>query len=164
MPLEAVVSEDRAQSMRTIAANVQREAKAFGILVEDVRIKRADLPEANSEAVFRRMQTERQQEAAELRALGDQQARRIRAEADREKVVIVAEAEKDSQILRGEGEGEMNRIFATSFGRDPEFFAFYRSMQAYKEALGSEDTTMVLSPNSEFFRYFGSLDRSDKAP
>ena len=164
VPLEAVVSEDRAQLMRTIAANVQREAKAFGILVEDVRIKRADLPEANSEAVFRRMQTERQQEAAELRALGDQQARRIRAEADREKVVIVAEAEKDSQILRGEGEGEMNRIFATSFGRDPEFFAFYRSMQAYKEALGSEDTTMVLSPNSEFFRYFGSLDRSDKAP
>ena len=164
VPLEAVVSEDRAQLMRTIAANVQREAKAFGILVEDVRIKRADLPEANSEAVFRRMQTEREQEAAELRALGDQQARRIRAEADREKVVIVAEAEKDSQILRGEGEGEMNRIFATSFGRDPEFFAFYRSMQAYKEALGSEDTTMVLSPNSEFFRYFGSLDRSDKAP
>ena len=164
VPLEAVVSEDRARLMRTIAANVQREAKAFGILVEDVRIKRADLPEANSEAVFRRMQTERQQEAAELRALGDQQARRIRAEADREKVVIVAEAEKDSQILRGEGEGEMNRIFATSFGRDPEFFAFYRSMQAYKEALGSEDTTMVLSPNSEFFRYFGSLDRSDKAP
>jgi membrane protease subunit HflC len=159
VPLEDVVSEARAELLRKIAANVQVEARAFGILVEDVRIKRADLPQANSEAIFRRMQTERQQEAAELRALGDQQARRIRAEAEREKVVIVAEAEKDSQILRGEGEGEMNRIFATSFGRDPEFFAFYRSMQAYEEALGGEDTTMVLSPDSEFFRYFGELDR-----
>ena len=159
VPLEAVVSEDRAKLMRTIAANVQAEAKAFGIMVEDVRIKRADLPQANSEAIFRRMQTERQQEAAELRALGDQQARRIRAEAEREKVVIVAEAEKDSEILRGEGEGEMNRIFATAFGRDPEFFAFYRSMQAYQEALGGDDTTMVLSPDSEFFRYFGALEQ-----
>ena len=163
MPLNAVVSGDRAGLMRQVAASVQDESKSFGILVEDVRIKRADLPQANSEAVFRRMQTERQQEAAELRALGDEQARRIRAEADREKVVIVAEAEKDSEILRGEGEGEMNRIFATAFGRDPEFFAFYRSMQAYQEALGGEDTTMVLSPDSEFFRYFGSLDQSDKA-
>ena len=110
------------------------------------------------------MQTERQQEAAELRALGDQEARRIRAEADRQRVVIVAEAEKDSQILRGEGEGEMNRIFAESFGKDPEFFAFYRSMQAYQEALGGDDTTMVLSPDSEFFRFFGNIDQDGAQP
>ena len=164
VPLEAVVSEDRGDLMRRIAASVRAEAAPFGISVEDVRIKRADLPQANSEAIFRRMQTERQQEAAELRALGDQQARRIRAEADRQKVVIVAEAEKDSQILRGEGEGEMNRIFAESFGKDPEFFAFYRSMQAYQEALGGDDTTMVLSPDSEFFRYFGSIDDQSTLP
>ena len=157
VPLEALVSKDRGDLMRRIAASVRSEAAPFGISVEDVRIKRADLPAANSEAVFRRMQTERQQEAAELRALGDQQARRIRAEADREKVVIVADAEKDGQILRGEGEGEMNQIFAESFGRDPEFFAFYRSMQAYQEALSGDDTTMVLSPDSEFFRYFGDF-------
>ena len=156
--LEALVSKDRGDLMRRIAASVRAEAAPFGISVEDVRIKRADLPAANSEAVFRRMQTERQQEAAELRALGDQQARRIRAEADREKVVIVADAEKDGQILRGEGEGEMNQIFAESFGRDPEFFAFYRSMQAYQEALSGDDTTMVLSPDSEFFRYFGDFE------
>lgn len=164
VPLEALVSEDRGDLMRRIAASVRSEAAPFGIRVEDVRIKRADLPQANSEAVFRRMQTERQQEAAELRALGDQQSRRIRAEADREKVVIVAEAEKDSQILRGEGEGEMNRIFAESFGKDPEFFAFYRSMQAYQEALSGDDTTMVLSPDSEFFRYFGAFDNPDQQP
>jgi len=164
VPLEALVSEDRGDLMRRIAASVRSEAAPFGIRVEDVRIKRADLPQANSEAVFRRMQTERQQEAAELRALGDQQSRRIRAEADREKVVIVAEAEKDSQILRGEGEGEMNRIFADSFGKDPEFFAFYRSMQAYQEALSGDDTTMVLSPDSEFFRYFGEFDSPSPQP
>ncbi len=164
VPLEALVSEDRGDLMRRIAASVRSEASPFGITVMDVRIKRADLPQANSDAVFRRMQTERQQEAAELRALGDQQSRRIRAEADREKVVIVAKAEKDSQILRGEGEGEMNRIFAESFGRDPEFFAFYRSMQAYQEALSGDDTTMVLSPNSEFFRYFGDFEDREARP
>ncbi len=164
VPLEALVSEDRGDLMRRIAASVRSEAAPFGINVEDVRIKRADLPQANSEAVFRRMQTERQQEAAELRALGDQQSRRIRAEADREKVVIVADAEKDGQILRGEGEGEMNQIFAKSFGRDPEFFAFYRSMQAYQEALSGDDTTMVLSPDSEFFRYFNDFESPDVQP
>ena len=137
---------------------VRTEASAFGIRVEDVRIKRADLPEENSEAIFRRMQTERQQEAAELRAKGAEQAQKIRAEANRQKVVIVAEAERDAEILRGQGEGEMNRIFADAFGRDPEFFSFWRSMQAYQIALGGDDTTMVLSPDSDFFRYFGALD------
>ena len=160
VPLQSVISEDRAPLMRRIRDSVRAEALAFGIEVEDVRIKRADLPAENAEAIFRRMQTERQQEAAELRALGAQEARRVRAGADRDKVVIVAKAERESQILRGEGEGESNRIFAHSFGKDPDFFAFYRSMQAYQEALGGEDTTMVLSPDSEFFRYFGS----DRAP
>lgn len=155
VPLQEVVSEKRSDLMLQIRDIVRTESAGFGIRVEDVRIKRADLPEANSEAIYRRMQTERQQEAAELRAKGAEQAQKIRAEANRQKVVIVAEAERDSQILRGAGEGEMNRIFADAFGRDPEFFAFYRSMQAYQEALTGDDTTMVLSPDSDFFRYFG---------
>ena len=156
-PLQQVVSEKRGSLMLDIRNIVRREASTFGIQVEDVRIKRADLPDENSEAIYRRMQTERQQEAAELRAKGAEEAQKIRAEANRQKVVIVAEAERDSQILRGDGEGEMNRIFAEAFGRDPEFFSFYRSMQAYESALGADDTTMVLSPDSDFFRYFGSL-------
>lgn len=157
VPLQQVVSEKRGALMLEIRDIVRTEASRFGIRVEDVRIKRADLPAQNSEAIYRRMQTERQQEAAELRAKGAEEAQKIRAEANRQKVVIVAEAEKDSQILRGDGEGQMNRIFAEAFGRDPEFFSFYRSMQAYEAALGTDDTTMVLSPDSDFFRYFGSL-------
>ena len=157
VPLQEVVSEKRGDLMLQIRDIVRTEASAFGIRVEDVRIKRADLPEENSEAIYRRMQTERQQEAAELRAKGAEEAQKIRAEANRQKVVIVAEAERNSQILRGEGEGEMNRIFADAFGRDAEFFSFYRSMQAYREALVGDDTTMVLSPDSDFFRYFGAL-------
>ena len=157
-PLQQVVSEKRGDLMMKIRDLVRVEASAFGIRVEDVRIKRADLPEENSAAIYRRMQTERQQEAAELRAKGAEQAQKIRAEANRQKVVIVAEAERDSEILRGQGEGEMNRIFAEAFGRDPEFFSFWRSMQAYQIALGGDDTTMVLSPDSDFFRYFGALD------
>jgi len=157
VPLQQVVSEKRGDLMLRIRDIVRTEASAFGIRVEDVRIKRADLPEENSEAIYRRMQTERQQEAAELRAKGAEEAQKIRAEANRQKVVIVAEAERNSQILRGEGEGEMNRIFADAFGRDAEFFSFYRSMQAYREALVGDDTTMVLSPDSDFFRYFGAL-------
>ena len=157
VPLQQVVSEKRGALMLEIRDIVRTEATRFGIRVEDVRIKRADLPAQNSEAIYRRMQTERQQEAAELRAKGAEEAQKIRAEANRQKVVIVAEAEKDSQILRGDGEGQMNRIFAEAFGRDPDFFSFYRSMQAYEAALGTDDTTMVLSPDSDFFRYFGSL-------
>ena len=157
VPLQQVVSEKRGALMLEIRDIVRTEAARFGIRVEDVRIKRADLPAQNSVAIYRRMQTERQQEAAELRAKGAEEAQKIRAEANRQKVVIVAEAERDSQILRGDGEGQMNRIFAEAFGRDPEFFSFYRSMQAYEAALGTDDTTMVLSPDSDFFRYFGSL-------
>ena len=157
VPLQQVVSEKRGALMLEIRDIVRTEAARFGIRVEDVRIKRADLPAQNSEAMYRRMQTERQQEAAELRAKGAEEAQKIRAEANRQKVVIVAEAERDSQILRGDGEGQMNRIFAEAFGREPEVFSFYRSMQAYEAALGTDDTTMVLSPDSDFFRYFGSL-------
>ena len=157
VPLQQVVSEKRGALMLEIRDIVRTEAARFGIRVEDVRIKRADLPAQNSEAIYRRMQTERQQEAAELRAKGAEEAQKIRAEANRQKVVIVAEAERDSQILRGDGEGQMNKIFAEAFGRDAEFFSFYRSMQAYEAALGTDDTTMVLSPDSDFFRYFGSL-------
>ncbi len=157
VPLQAAISDERAALMRQITDSTRVESAAFGIEVKDVRIKRADLPTANSEAVFRRMQTEREQEAAELRAEGNRASLTIRAEADRERVEILAEAERDAQILRGEGEAESNRIFADAFGRDPDFFGFYRSMQAFQEALGSDGTTMVLSPDSDFFRCFRDI-------
>lgn len=149
-----VVRDKREPLMRKIREEVNREAKDFGIEVIDVRIKRADLPEQNSEAIYRRMQTERQREAAEFRAEGAASANRIRATADREATVIKAEATKKGEQMRGEGEGERNRVFAEAFGRDPDFFAFYRSMQAYETGLKSGDTRLVISPNSEFFRYF----------
>ena len=121
-----------------------------------MRIKRADLPEANSEAIYRRMQTEREREAAEFRAEGAAAANRIRATADREATITIAEATKKSEQLRGEGDAARNRIFNEAFGRDPDFFAFYRSMQAYEQGLKSGDTRLVISPNSEFFRYFNN--------
>lgn len=155
VPLQELISEQRDDLMVEVAGLVRREADQFGLVVEDVRIRRADLPPENSEAIYRRMQTERQQEAAQIRAEGEEQARRIRAESDKDKTVILAEAEKEAEILRGQGDAEKNRIFADAFGRDPEFFAFYRSMQAYARALSADDTTMVLSPDSEFFRFFG---------
>jgi len=157
VPLEHIISGERASLMTKIRDIVNAEAKDFGIDIIDVRIKRADLPEANSEAVYLRMQTERQREAKELRAQGAEEAQKITAIADRNKVVIIAEAQKQSQITRGEGDGEAIRIFAEAFGKDLEFFAFYRSMEAYREALGQGDTTMVLSPDSEFFRFFGDI-------
>lgn len=155
VPLQDLISEQRNDLMVEVAALVRGEAAQFGLVVEDVRIRRADLPAENSEAIYRRMQTERQQEAAQIRAEGEEQARRIRAESDKDKTVILAEAEKEAEILRGRGDAEKNRIFADAFGRDPGFFAFYRSMQAYARALSADDTTMVLSPDSEFFRFFG---------
>lgn len=152
--LTAIVSEQRNELMGQIRDAVRREAESFGINIVDVRIKRSDLPQANSEAIYRRMQTERQREAAEFRARGAEQAQRIRAEAEKESTVIVADAEKQSETLRGEGDGVAIETFAQAFGRDPEFFDFYRSMQAYEIALSKDDTTMVLSPDSEFFRFF----------
>ncbi|MGF1648846.1 MAG: protease modulator HflC [Hyphomicrobiaceae bacterium] len=153
----AVVRDQRDALMTEITRQVNREAADLGVLVLDVKIRRADLPEANSEAIYRRMQTERQQEAAEARAEGAAAANRIRATADREATVIKAEATRESEIMRGEGDAARNRIFAEAFSSDPEFFAFYRSMQAYERGLAAGDTRLVISPDSEFFRYFGNL-------
>jgi membrane protease subunit HflC len=160
----AVVRNDRSKLMARIRDDVNREAERFGISVVDVRLRRVDLPEANSQAVFQRMQTERQREAAEARALGAQQAQEIRARADREATIIVAEAQRKADETRGQGEGERNRIFAETFSKDPEFFAFYRSMQAYEAGLRAGDTRMVLSPDSPFFRFFNDpLGRDNPA-
>jgi len=152
-----VLSGERDALMKRIRDLVNTEAEDFGIVIVDVKIKRADLPQANSQAIYRRMQTERLREASEFRAQGAETAQRIRSRADREKTVLIAEAQKQSEILRGEGDGKAVKIFADAFGKDPDFFAFYRSMQAYGLALGTDDTTMVLSPDSEFFRYFGDI-------
>ena len=149
-----VVRDERAPLMSRIRDLLDREAGQFGISVVDVRIRRADLPEQNSQAVYQRMQTERQREAAEFRALGAQRAQEIRSRADRDVTVLVADATSKSEQVRGEGDAERNKIFAEAFGRDPDFFGFYRSMQAYETGLGHNDTRMVLKPDSEFFRYF----------
>jgi membrane protease subunit HflC len=142
--------------MSEIQKQVQNEAKNFGIDVIDVRIRRADLPQANSEAIFARMKSEREREAKEFRAQGAELAQRIRARADRERTVLLADAHKQAQILRGEGDAEQVQIWAKAANQDPNFFAFYRSMEAYREALGS-DTTLVLEPDSDFFSYFRDL-------
>ena len=151
-----VVRDKREDLMQTIRTQVNAEAESLGIEVVDVRIKRADLPDQNSEAVYKRMQTERQREAAEFRAEGNAQANRIRATADREATVIKAEANKKSEEIRGEGDAQRNKIFAEAFGRDEDFFAFYRSMQAYEKGLSSSDTRLVISPDSDFFKYFNN--------
>jgi modulator of FtsH protease HflC len=155
--LASVLSDERDRIMREITQSVAVQARTFGIDVLDVRIRRADLPEQNNQAIYARMQSERQREAAEFRAQGEEFARRIRSIAERERTVLLAEAQRKAQILRGEGEGESVRIYADAFQRDAEFFAFYRSLQAYRESLGDSDTTLLLSPNSEFFRYFGNV-------
>jgi membrane protease subunit HflC len=151
-----VVSGERAQLMERIRDLVNPEAQQFGVNVIDVRIRRVDLPEENSQAIFHRMQTERERDANQARAEGEEKSLKIRAEADRQRAVILAEARRDAEITRGEGDAEAVRVFAEAFGKDVDFFTFYRSMQAYRAALGSGETTMVLSPNSDFFRYFGS--------
>ncbi|HEY7383726.1 MAG TPA: protease modulator HflC [Beijerinckiaceae bacterium] len=151
-----IIRTRRGDLMNLIQDIVNRQAQAQGLGVEiiDVRLTRVDLPAANSQAVFQRMQTERQREAADLRATGQQQAATIRAKADREATVIVAEATRKAEELRGQGDADKNRILAEAFGRDADFFAFYRSMQAYEAGLKPGDTRMVLSPTSDFFRYF----------
>jgi len=151
-----LISTNRNKLMSQITKDVAEEAKDFGIDVIDVRIKRADLPSANSEAIFKRMQTERTREAKEFRAQGFEVGQTIKSIADKEVAIILADARKTAQITRGEGDGLRNKIFAEAFGRDPEFFSFYRAMQSYEKSLisGSE-TSLVLSPDSEFFRYFG---------
>jgi membrane protease subunit HflC len=159
-----VLSERRAAIMSEIRDQVNGEAANFGIAVIDVRLRRADLPQANSDAIFQRMRSERDREAKQARAEGAEIAQRIRARAERERTVITAEAQKTSQIVRGEGDGTSIKIYADAFGRDPQFFAFYRSMEAYRKALGGDNTTMVLAPDSEFFRYFNLSEPPDQRP
>tara|TARA_B100000700_G_C15045940_1_gene857921 strand:+ start:699 stop:1571 length:873 start_codon:yes stop_codon:yes gene_type:complete len=153
--LATLLSKDRAKQMSIIQNDVNNEAKNFGINIVDVRIKRADLPQANSEAIYARMQTERQREAKEFRAQGAEAATKIKSTADKEVTVILANANRTSEIMKGEGDGERNKIFAGAFGRDPQFFAFYRAMQSYEKALIGGDTSLILSPDSDFFKFFG---------
>jgi modulator of FtsH protease HflC len=158
--LTHVVRDERSQLMARVRDQLDTEAQPFGISIVDVRIRRADLPEQNSQAVYERMKTERQREAQEIRSQGLQRGQEIRAKADRDVTVILADAQSKGEQTRGEGDGERNRIFAEAYGRDPEFFSFYRSMQAYEAGMRPNDTRMLLKPDSEFFRFF--VDPSGK--
>ena len=152
--LASVLSEERVDIIERIRADVNEAAAEFGLDVVDVRIRRADLPQANADAIYQRMQTERDREAKEFRAQGAEVAQRIRARAERERTVLIAESQRQAQVLRGEGDAEAIRVYAEAFGKDPEFFSFYRSMEAYRNALKPDGTTMVLSPDSDFFKFF----------
>lgn len=151
---DAIIKTDRNRIMDEIQKDVNRQANALGIEIVDVRMTRVDLPAQNSSAVYKRMKTEREREAADIRANGEQMAATIRARADREVTVILADAQQTAEKLRGQGDADKNRILAEAFGKDTDFFAFYRSMQAYEAGLKSNDTRLVISPNSDFFRYF----------
>ena len=151
---DAIVRTERSTLMNRIQDDVNRQAGSLGIEMIDVRLTRVDLPAANSQAVYQRMRTEREREAADIRANGQQQAQTIRARAEREATIIRAEANQRAEELRGQGDADRNRILAEAFGQDPEFFSFYRSMQAYETGLKASDTRLVLSPDSDFFRYF----------
>jgi membrane protease subunit HflC len=155
VPMSQILTAVRADLMRRIAESVNTEAKTFGINVIDVRMKRVDLPEENSQAIFRRMQTQREQEARRFRAEGAKEAQTLRSEADKQQVVILADAGRQGSIQRGEGEAEATRIYNEAFGRDPEFFDFYRSLQAMGEGLGGDNTTYVGPTSGDFFRFFG---------
>jgi len=154
--LATLLSEDRTKQMAVIQDGVNNEAEKFGITIIDIRIKRADLPQANSEAIYKRMQTEREREAKQFRARGAEMAVTITSTADKEVTVLLANAKKQSEIMKGEGDGQRNKIFAEAFGKDPEFFSFYRAMQAYETALIGGDTSLILSPDSDFFKFFGN--------
>lgn len=155
--LTDLLSPKRAQLMDQIQVEVAQNAKGLGIKIIDIRIGRTDLPTETSQAVFNRMRTEREREARELRAQGTETAQKIRAGADRDRTVILATAKRKSEQLRGEGEGQRNLILGKAYGQDPEFFQFYKSLSEYQENLVGNDTTMVLSPDSDFFRFFGNL-------
>jgi len=157
VPLSKLLTEVRKDIMDQINNDVSTRAADFGIEVLDVRIVRADLPLENSNAIYKRMYAERNKEAREYRAQGEEEANKIRSEADKEATVLIAEAEKEAQTVRGEGDGEAIKIFASAFNRDPDFYAFYRSMNAYKATIKKEDTRVILSPDSEFMRYFDTL-------
>jgi membrane protease subunit HflC len=151
-----VVRDQRAELMSRILGLVDKEAANYGIRVVDARIRRADLPEQNSQAVYKRMQTERQREAAEFRAEGNQRAQEIRSRADREVTILVADASSKGEQIRGEGDATRNEIFAKAYTQDPDFFSFYRSMQAYEAGLKPADTRLLLKPDTSFFRFFNS--------
>jgi membrane protease subunit HflC len=163
---QEIVRDKREELMKRIAKQVNEDSKEFGLEVVDVRIKRADLPEQNQKNVFERMRAERQREAAEIRAEGTGASNKIKADADRQVTVIKAEATREAERIRGEGDAERNRIFAEAYSRDPDFFAFYRSMQAYEAGMkgGESETRMLLSPDSEFFKYFNSPNGSAGQP
>jgi membrane protease subunit HflC len=161
---QAVISSQRANIMLQIRDEVNSQAKGFGIDVVDVRLRRADLPEENAEAIFARMKAERQREAAQYRAQGAQQAQQIRADADRQRIEIIADAQRQAQILRGEGDAQSITVYADAYGKDPNFFAFYRSLQAYRDSLTGPGTTLVVSPDSDFFKYFEAGPGGAAAP
>jgi membrane protease subunit HflC len=162
--LNDILSEKRAAIMRQIRDEVGVEAKPFGIEVVDVRLRRADLPEENSQAIYARMQSEREQQARQYRGEGAEAAQTVRANAERERTVILADAQREAQATRGDGDGESIRIYAEAFGQDQEFFAFYRSLQAYRDALNGRDTSFVLTPEGNFFRFFQGWQGSPAAP
>jgi membrane protease subunit HflC len=162
--LLAVLSADRGRIMGEIRRQVNDEARRFGIEVTDVRIRRADLPDENTQAILSRMQSERERVAREARAEGAEVAARIRAQAERDRTVLLASAEADAAILRGTGEQEAIRIFAEAFERDPEFFQFWRTMQAYRDVFSTGESRMVLTPESDFFRYFREMPVRPAAP
>jgi membrane protease subunit HflC len=155
--LNELLTADRVNIMTKIKNVVSKESEIFGVKIVDVRIMRADLPKENSEAIFARMQTEREKEAREIRAKGAEEAQKIRAEADKEKTIIVAEAKKNADLTRGNGEAQSTKIYADAYGKDPEFADFYRSMNAYETSLKGDRTKMIISPDSEFFKYFGNI-------
>lgn len=154
--LNELLTENRILIMDRIKEVVSKESEIFGVQIIDVRIMRADLPKENSDAIFARMQTEREKEAKEIRAKGAEEAQKIRAEADKTKTITLAAAKKKSDLIKGNGEGEASKNYANSFGKDPEFADFYRSMKAYKEAFKNDKTKMIVSPDGEFFKYFGN--------
>lgn len=162
IPMSLILTAQRADFMRDITTQVNTAGKEFGIEVLDVRMKRVDLPQENSEAIFKRMQTQRQQEAARFRAEGGRDAQALRAEANKQQVVIIADARRQAEILRGEGDAEATRIYNEAYGQDPEFFDFFRSMQALSDGLTGDTTTYVGPPSGDFFRYFG--DEQGAAP
>lgn len=161
---QRVVKDDRAGLVALVQEQLNREAQALGISIVDVRIRRADLPEQNSQAIFQRMQTERQREAAEYRAQGVEAAERIKARADRDVVVLKAEADRQARETLGQGDAERARLLTEAFGKDAEFFAFWRSMQAYEASMKAGDTRLVISPDSDFFRYLNDPAGRGKAP
>ena len=160
--LASILTGQRNDITRSIGEEVNASVSSLGIRIIDVRLRRADYPTATSQNIFNRMKSEREREAKEFRATGEEEAQKIRADAEKTRTVIISEAQREAQQTRGEGDGEAIKIYADSFGQDAEFFAFYRSMEAYRKSIGNSDTSMVLSPDSSFFRFF--KDKSGDAP